>query len=405
MRVQSACSHTRSHDRALLTAINMGPRFSSPIDDYFRESKLSFCHKFKHPPYYIVSIKLTLRYTDFLVFLVVLPALNGITTRLGSPKNQRKSAARGTSVDPVCSSSNMGILVHPSSGLSRFETNVFPRSEKVMFANINSSRRVLAYAGTGIWVVRTARSNLSASERDSERTGIGTGPYYLKHRIPVRFGKRTEEVKEFECIYLCFRCKSLLLSPTSDVSFRLGLRIEHLCVVIGASVIVDAYDVEQIVEISRYRGCTDSGKEFGTSGNAYFPIILCFAPNLDILHTLKTHTNLAAISLFLPLAPSQTATSHHFLLGLNSGHLETHHHQVATAGKEEQSDSRVAAISSLLLAVKRSESTLHRRSCTVGKFLLVSFSISSKLHGFWSLRRPQPPPATVTMVAGGGDMV
>ena len=32
---------------------------------------------------------------------------------------------------------------------------------------------MLAYAGTGVWVVRTARSNLSASERDSERTRIG----------------------------------------------------------------------------------------------------------------------------------------------------------------------------------------------------------------------------------------
>ena len=32
---------------------------------------------------------------------------------------------------------------------------------------------MLAYAGTGVWIVRSARSDLSASGRDSERTGIG----------------------------------------------------------------------------------------------------------------------------------------------------------------------------------------------------------------------------------------
>ena len=34
----------------------------------------------------------------------------------------------------------------------------------------------------------------------------------------------------------------------------------------------NAYDVEQIMDISRYRGCTDSGKEDGTTGHTYFPI-------------------------------------------------------------------------------------------------------------------------------------
>ena len=51
------------------------------------------------------------------------------------------------------------------------------------------------------------------------------------------------------------------------------MRIAYLSVVTGAS---DIGNVEQIVVISRYRGCTDSGKEDRTSGNAYFPIFLCF---------------------------------------------------------------------------------------------------------------------------------
>ena len=32
---------------------------------------------------------------------------------------------------------------------------------------------MLAYAGTGVCVVRSARSDLGALERDSKRTGIG----------------------------------------------------------------------------------------------------------------------------------------------------------------------------------------------------------------------------------------
>ena len=55
--------------------------------------------------------------------------------------------------------------------------------------------------------------------------------------------------------------------------FRFGVRIAYLSVVTGAS---GVGDVEQIVVTSRYRGCTDSGKEDCTSGNAYFPIFLCF---------------------------------------------------------------------------------------------------------------------------------
>ena len=54
------------------------------------------------------------------------------------------------------------------------------------------------------------------------------GPYYLKHRIPVRFGKRTEKVKELECVFGDFVwiyfidivilsvCKLLFRSSTSD---------------------------------------------------------------------------------------------------------------------------------------------------------------------------------------------
>ena len=51
------------------------------------------------------------------------------------------------------------------------------------------------------------------------------------------------------------------------------MRIAYLSVVTGAS---GVGNVEQIVVISRYRGCTDSGKEDCTSGNAYFPTFLCF---------------------------------------------------------------------------------------------------------------------------------
>ena len=45
--------------------------------------------------------------------------------------------------------------------------------------------------------------------------------------------------------------------------------IAYISVVTGASGVGDE---EQIVVISRYRGCTDSGKEDCTSGNAYVHI-------------------------------------------------------------------------------------------------------------------------------------
>ena len=45
------------------------------------------------------------------------------------------------------------------------------------------------------------------------------------------------------------------------------MRIAYLSVVTGAS---GVGNVEQIVDISRYRGCTDAGKEDGTTGNTYF---------------------------------------------------------------------------------------------------------------------------------------
>ena len=51
------------------------------------------------------------------------------------------------------------------------------------------------------------------------------------------------------------------------------MRIAYLSVVTGAS---GVGNVEQIVVTSRYRGCKDPGKEDCTSGNAYFPIFLCF---------------------------------------------------------------------------------------------------------------------------------
>ncbi|KAL4554303.1 hypothetical protein LXL04_039582 [Taraxacum kok-saghyz] len=41
-----------------------------------------------------------------------------------------------------------------------------------IYIAVEGSRRVLAYAGTGVCVVRSARSDLGALERDSERTGI-----------------------------------------------------------------------------------------------------------------------------------------------------------------------------------------------------------------------------------------
>ena len=47
------------------------------------------------------------------------------------------------------------------------------------------------------------------------------------------------------------------------------MRTEYLSVATGVSGISD---VEQIVVISRYRGCADSSKVDCTSGNAYFPI-------------------------------------------------------------------------------------------------------------------------------------
>ena len=47
------------------------------------------------------------------------------------------------------------------------------------------------------------------------------------------------------------------------------MRIAYLSVVTGAS---GVDNVEQIVVTSRYRGCTDSGKEYSTSGNAYLLI-------------------------------------------------------------------------------------------------------------------------------------
>ena len=51
------------------------------------------------------------------------------------------------------------------------------------------------------------------------------------------------------------------------------MRFGHLRVETGAS---GVGNVEQIVVTSRYRGCTDSGKEDFTSGYAYFPIFMCF---------------------------------------------------------------------------------------------------------------------------------
>ena len=55
------------------------------------------------------------------------------------------------------------------------------------------------------------------------------------------------------------------------------MRIAYLSVVTGAS---GVGDVEQIAVTSRYRGCTDSGKGDCTSGNAYFPIFVCFVRDL-----------------------------------------------------------------------------------------------------------------------------
>ena len=60
--------------------------------------------------------------------------------------------------------------------------------------------------------------------------------------------------------------------------FRFGVRIAYLSVVTGAS---GVGNVEQIVVTSRYRGCTDSVREDGTTGNAYFPMFC--VPRGDIL--------------------------------------------------------------------------------------------------------------------------
>ena len=47
------------------------------------------------------------------------------------------------------------------------------------------------------------------------------------------------------------------------------MRIAYLSVVTGASGVGNA---EQVVVTSQYQGCTDSGKEDGTTGNTYFSI-------------------------------------------------------------------------------------------------------------------------------------